>query len=96
MAQGAAATVGAHSAMETKLVLSASSSPSLLPNNLLVSASSLTGRRAVWTQQSPGRKQQHGFLMGMSRVGSLEIKQSSQFGQTWNQSPAAVSGEGLG
>lgn len=57
MAEGAAATVGAHGAMETKLVHSASSSPSLLPNNLLVSVSSLTGRRAVWTQQSSSRKQ---------------------------------------
>lgn len=44
MAQGAAATVRAHGAMETKLVLSASSSPSLLPNNLLVSASVFTYR----------------------------------------------------
>jgi hypothetical protein len=34
--------------------------------------------------------------MGMSRVSRFEIKRSSQFGQTWNQSPVAGSGERLG
>lgn len=33
--------------------------------------------------------------MGMSRVSSSKSKWSSQFGQTWDQPPMAVTGEGL-
>lgn len=50
---------------------------------------------AAWAQQRKQAAEQHGFRMGMARVSRFEIKQSSQFGQTWNQSPVAMSGEGL-